>query len=114
YEYGNSFIAYMTYGTDTANNIRNNVFVKTNRSDLRIWPNPSINKISYSINSCIDGNISLKIYNCRGNIVSNINNSYMKYGDHANVWRHNLQPGNYFIALKSRDLFVCEKLIIVR
>lgn len=79
------------------------------------FPNPfnPYTNIHFSIPK--DGNVSLKVYNILGNLVSTFSDGFMKAGEYnAEFDGSNLASGIYFYTLKSGDFSSTKKMILTK
>ncbi|MCD4776719.1 MAG: T9SS type A sorting domain-containing protein [Candidatus Aegiribacteria sp.] len=75
--------------------------------------NPSIETASISCSVSEQLNVIIDVYSCNGRLVTTPFNGEMNAGDHELVL-DNLQPGMYLVVMRSNDLSVSDRLIILR
>ncbi len=75
--------------------------------------NPSFGTASISCSISEQLNVRIDVYSCSGRLVATPFNGSMNEGDHGLVL-DDLQPGMYLVVMRSNDLSVSDRLIILR
>ena len=99
----------------TPNSADENDLIPSGITLNRIFPNPfnSTTTISYSIPSRL--NITLNIYNTKGEIADVLLNGVMPAGQHSVNWDANAYPvGLYFVQMETKNFSSVRKIILVK
>ncbi len=77
-------------------------------------PNPFFKELNIRFLLSSPGNLIIKIYDIKGNLVDKIIKSDLKSGEYNFKWRKNLSPGVYIIDISSKSFQHKEKIIYLR
>ena len=84
------------------------------------YPNPFNPSTTVSYDLAIDGDVSLKVYNMRGEIISTLVSGYQHAGTHAVTWNGMTDSGKeaasgvYFFKLEAGDFVQMNKAILIK
>jgi hypothetical protein len=120
---GNNTLEFFKYGLSayglqlTANgpeqNAASNSSFRTSRPELRIAPNPfsNLTTVSYAVSKA--GNVSLRLYDVAGNLVSTLSAGYSAAGNYTtHIDASKLVRGIYLLKLESEGTTATQKLIL--
>jgi len=120
---GSPYIGFTTSDTTgMATNIRNFLNgptsvneLKSNITELNIFPNPTINELKITFNLTETSNTIIEIMDVTGRIVKTLLNEKMSSGNFTKTFNvSSLENGNYFINLNTNGFISRKKISIVR
>jgi flagellar hook assembly protein FlgD len=82
------------------------------------WPNPSSRQTTFRFTLEAESDVTLELYNSRGNLVKVLVKGKLYGGDHSIEWNNSAGPGEkvaggvYFYRLKSNNFNQTRKLVI--
>ena len=98
--------------SDTINNKPKNTLLDTQRSELKIYPNPAKNKITVQVKGFDPGMVSVKIIDIKGKLFRE-DNRLLISGNEDLVMFLFLEPGIYFILITKKGRIARKKLIVL-
>ena len=107
----------------TESRLSNEAFYQTGTSDehykqlsfISVSPNPVRNSASISYSLPKSGNISLEIYNIKGQLVETLVTEHQEAGKHSVVWDvKNNRSGIYFYRIQTSDFSETKKCILMK
>ncbi|RLC55122.1 MAG: hypothetical protein DRH89_08335, partial [Candidatus Cloacimonadota bacterium] len=84
------------------------------------YPNPFNPTTTIAYNMLEDGNVSIEVFNIKGQLVKTLINDYKIAGDHTLVWEgtnnanHKVSSGIYFYKMKSGNYSSTKKMILMK
>lgn len=82
---------------------------------LIISSNPFSKELSIKFSISVPENLTIKIYDIKGNLIDRIIKTNLKAGEHNFQWqKRNLSPGVYLIELNSKNLKYKEKVVYLK
>ena len=98
----------------TNTDIRDNELLSDNSEFLMNYPNPFYNETQITFYIINAGNISLEIYNIKGQLVETLITEYREAGKHSVVWdAKNISSGIYFYCIQTGDFTETKKCILL-
>lgn len=80
--------------------------------NVLLYPNPNNGLFNIELNSATDDVLNIEIYNELGQRVSSVEKNLSEGGNYIEIARQELNPGVYFISLKSREIQSVKKVIV--
>ncbi len=84
------------------------------------YPNPFNPTTTIAYNMVEDGNVSIEVFNVKGQLVKTLINEHIEAGDHTLVWEgtnnnnHKVSSGIYFYKMKSGNYSSTKKMILMK
>ena len=85
-----------------------------NYSKITLFPNPVSDFLNINFNSERQGYLEIKLYNQLGIELRTLSKNIGIDAKRITMDCRNLTSGNYFITLKSKELYVAKKVIILK
>jgi hypothetical protein len=85
--------------------------VKKNIASVKLYPNPTKNKVELECTGFQTGPVQLQIISTGGKIVRNDSRQFFS-GNENMVVMFSLTPGIYFVLLKQKDTLVKKKMVV--
>ena len=107
----------------TESRLSNEAFYQTGINDeqfeqlsfISISPNPVKNSASISYTLPKSGNISLEIYNIKGQLIETLVTGHQEAGKHSVIWdADNISSGIYFYRIQTGDFSKTKKCILMK
>ena len=99
----------------TPNSVINNDLIPTDFTINGIFPNPFNSTTTISYSTPTQSNLSLNIYNTKGQVVDTIIDGVMLAGKHKVIWDANSNPaGLYFVKMESAEYLSIRKVLLVK
>ncbi len=86
---------------------------KNNDMNLLVYPNPTANQINIKYKLCENSEVKISILDISGRYLNTISDENKITGEHHLTWDFNLENGNYFIHIESKNQTQIEKLIVL-
>lgn len=81
----------------------------------KAFPNPFNPSVTIPFGLSEDGNMTLKVYNLRGELVEELINAYALEGTYAVSWQpHNLSTCVYIVCLQSENSIDMQKIVFLK
>jgi len=117
----NSALRYAAIDIDFGGNSSSDVTITPTAELLgQNYPNPFNPTTTIAYNMIEEGNVSIEVFNIRGQLVKTLINEHMTVGEHTLVWEgtnnnsQKVSSGMYFYKMKSGNYSSTKKMILMK
>ncbi|MGN6478020.1 MAG: T9SS type A sorting domain-containing protein, partial [Flavipsychrobacter sp.] len=90
------------------------IVANLDKGDIKISPNPSIDKATIEFGNTSNENVTLEIVDAFGRVIHNSKNFYSKGLQHIDINTSEFIPGVYYVNLKTDTKLFTKKLSVIR